>query len=80
MTVKELPTVLQEIVAQRRTHLPDIRDRLAHVDLASVPPSERSLVEALDGTNRFIMECKSASPSLGLIRADYHPGDIARIY
>lgn len=80
MTVKELPTVLQEIVAQRRTHLPAIRDRLSHVDLTSVPRSERSLVDALDGTNRFIMECKSASPSLGLIRADYRPGDIARIY
>ena len=80
MTAKELPTVLQEIVAQRRTHLPAIRDRLSYVDLASVPPSERSLVEALDGANRFIMECKSASPSLGLIRADYRPGDIARIY
>ena len=80
MTVKELPTVLQEIVAQRRTHLPAIRDRLSHVDLTSVPRSERSLVEALKGTNRFIMECKSASPSLGVIRADYRPGDIARIY
>ena len=56
MTVKELPTVLQEIVAQRRTHLPAIRDRLSHVDLTSVPRSERSLVDALDGTNRFIME------------------------
>lgn len=80
MTVKELPTMLQEIVAQRRTHLPAIRERLSHVDLASLPTSERSLVKALDGTNRFIMECKSASPSLGLIRADYRPGDIARIY
>lgn len=26
------------------------------------------------------MECKSASPSLGMIREQYHPGDLARIY
>ena len=80
MSGNALPTVLEEIVAQRRTHLPALRERLSHVDLASVPRSERSLADALRGTNRFIMECKSASPSLGMIREDYRPGDIARIY
>ncbi|MDK8525006.1 bifunctional indole-3-glycerol-phosphate synthase TrpC/phosphoribosylanthranilate isomerase TrpF [Corynebacterium sp. MSK150] len=80
MSGNALPTVLEEIVAQRRTHLPALRERLSHVDLASVPRSERSLADALRGTNRFIMECKSASPSLGKIREDYRPGDIARIY
>lgn len=80
MAQNSLPTVLEEIVAKRRTHLPTIRERLAHVDLLNLPRSERSLYDALQGTNRFIMECKSSSPSLGLIRAEYHPGDIARIY
>lgn len=80
MVQNKLPTVLEEIVAKRRTHLPAIRERLAHVDLLNLPRSERSLYDALQGTNRFIMECKSSSPSLGLIRAEYHPGDIARIY
>ena len=75
-----LPTVLEGIVAKRRTHLPAIRERLAHVDLASLPRSERSFYDALRGTNRFIMECKSASPSLGLIREHYEPGAIARVY
>ena len=75
-----LPTVLEGIVAKRRTHLPAIRERLAHVDLAALPRSERSFYDALNGTNRFIMECKSASPSLGLIREHYEPGAIARIY
>ncbi|AZA14712.1 bifunctional indole-3-glycerol-phosphate synthase TrpC/phosphoribosylanthranilate isomerase TrpF [Corynebacterium choanae] len=32
------------------------------------------------GNMQFIMECKSASPSLGMIREHYQPGDIARIY
>lgn len=75
-----LPTVLEGIVAKRRTHLPAIRERLAHVDLESLPRSERSFYDALNGTNRFIMECKSASPSLGLIREHYEPGAIARVY
>ncbi|HAT6522223.1 bifunctional indole-3-glycerol-phosphate synthase TrpC/phosphoribosylanthranilate isomerase TrpF [Corynebacterium striatum] len=75
-----LPTVLEGIVAKRRTHLPDIRERIAHVDLQALPKSERSLYDALKGTNRFIMECKSSSPSLGLIREHYEPGNIARIY
>lgn len=75
-----LPTVLEGIVAKRRTHIPDIRERIAHVDLQALPKSERSLYDALKGTNRFIMECKSSSPSLGLIREHYEPGNIARIY
>lgn len=75
-----LPTVLEGIVAKRRTHLPAIRERVAHVDLEGLPCSERSFFDALNGTNRFIMECKSASPSLGLIREHYEPGAIARVY
>lgn len=75
-----LPTVLEGIVTQRRTHLPAIRQRLAGVDFDAIPRSERSFFDALRGTNRFIMECKSASPSLGLIREHYEPGAIARVY
>lgn len=87
----DAPTILQEIVARRRTHLAGIAERLQGVDLEKLPPSTRSLYAALKpdaagagpagrGGHRFIMECKSASPSLGSIRADYHPGDIARVY
>lgn len=80
MTEKNLPTVLEGIVARRRTHLAGIRERITHVDVKKLQPSRRSLFAALNGTNRLIMECKSASPSLGMIRKDYRPGDIARIY
>ena len=54
---------------------------MAHVDLDALPRSERSLYDNLkrEGTS-FIMECKSSSPSLGLIRADYKPGEIAAVY
>ena len=78
----DMPTVLESIVTARRGHLADIQRRIAHVDPATLAASTRSLYDSLGsrGEGRFIMECKSASPSLGLIRADYHPGDIARIY
>lgn len=80
MTEQKLPTVLEGIVAKRRTHLAGIREHIAHVDVNKLEPSRRSLFAALNGTNRFIMECKSASPSLGMIREDYRPGDIACVY
>lgn len=84
----KLPTVLESIVEGRRRHLPEIRARIAHVDVGQLPPSERSLYESLGGgqpgggrgLNRFIMECKSSSPSLGMIREHYEPGVIASIY
>lgn len=83
-----LPTVLENIVAGRRGHLAEIRARIAHVNPTELPRSERSLYESLGGgqdnggrgLNRFIMECKSSSPSLGMIREHYEPGAIAAIY
>lgn len=78
-----MPTVLEGIVEGRRGHLEEIRARIAHVDVEALPKSTRSLFDSLNqgrGGARFIMECKSASPSLGMIREHYQPGDIARIY
>lgn len=77
-------TILEQIVAQRRTRLDALHDRIAHVHDSDLTPSTRSLYDALGagdrGGHHFIMECKAASPSLGLIRDPYHPGEIARIY
>lgn len=94
-----IPTVLEEIVHARRSHLQEIRARISHVDPLRLPRSTKSLFQALGGSEsggaaprrqaysdastrapHFIMECKSASPSLGKIRADYSPGDITRVY
>lgn len=76
-----LPTVLEGIVQSRFRHLDAIRARISHVDPLTLPRSERSLYDSLarPGT-RFIMECKSSSPSLGMIREHYEPGAIASIY
>lgn len=76
-----LPTVLEGIVEGRKRHLDGIRQRLTHVDFGTLPKSERSLYASLrrEGTG-YIMECKSASPSLGTIREHYEPGAIASVY
>lgn len=84
MASDNLPTVLEDIVEGRRSHLEEIRARIAHVDPATLTRSTRSLHDNLRadgrGGNRFIMECKSSSPSLGMIREHYEPGAIARVY
>ncbi|MBG5948277.1 MULTISPECIES: bifunctional indole-3-glycerol-phosphate synthase TrpC/phosphoribosylanthranilate isomerase TrpF [Proteus] len=46
-----------------------------------IEPSTRSFYQALTQPNTvFILECKKASPSKGLIRADFDPATIAKIY
>lgn len=74
-----MPTVLDKIVANRRTHLDGIRRRIA--ERPSLQPSTRSLYDNLGAPEpSVIMECKSASPSLGSIRPDYHPDRLASVY
>lgn len=73
--------ILSEIVANRKRHLDDIRQRISHVDYDTLRLSERSLFDTLSAPGAsYIMECKSASPSLGTIREDYKPGEIAGVY
>lgn len=74
-----MPTVLDKIVANRRTHLARIRRRIGENPVVS--PSTRSLYDSLGADEpSVIMECKSASPSLGSIRPDYHPDQLAAVY
>lgn len=74
-------TVLGKIVADKVNW---IAERKAKQPLATfqseIHASDRSFVQALRGRKAFILECKKASPSKGLIRDDFSPKAIARIY
>src|SRR5215472_12980882 len=80
-----MTTILDRIVASKRREIDAARERVPAAELerrlAAAPPA-RDFRAALDvpGTVRFIAEVKRASPSAGLIRADFDPVAIARTY
>ncbi|MFM4702549.1 bifunctional indole-3-glycerol-phosphate synthase TrpC/phosphoribosylanthranilate isomerase TrpF [Aeromonas bivalvium] len=75
-------TILGKIVAAKQAW---VAARKLAQPLASfqgaLTPSDRDFEGALrSGSTRFILECKKASPSKGLIRDDFSPEAIADIY
>ena len=80
-----MATILDKIVAQKRIDIQSARSQRSeaelHAALRDAPPV-RSFFDALSapGPIRLIAEVKKASPSKGVIRADFHPVEIARLY
>ena len=80
-----MTTILDKIIAAKRREVADARARLPEADLdrrlADAPPA-RDFRAALErpGEVRVIAEVKKASPSAGVIRADFDPVAIARTY
>ena len=77
-----MQTVLAKIVADKAIW---VEARKQQQPLASfqndVQPSSRHFYDALQGTRTaFILECKKASPSKGVIRNDFDPARIAGVY
>jgi indole-3-glycerol phosphate synthase/phosphoribosylanthranilate isomerase len=77
-----MQTVLAKIVADKRIW---VEARKEQQPLASfqneVQPSQRHFYDALQGARTaFILECKKASPSKGVIREDFDPARIAGVY
>lgn len=77
-----MQTVLARIVADKAIW---VEARKQQQPLASfqneIVPTQRNFYDALAGTRTaFILECKKASPSKGLIREDFDPAAIASIY
>ncbi len=75
-------TVLNKIVRDKAQW---VAARKQQQPLASfqneIVPSERSFYHALQGARTaFILECKKASPSKGLIRENFDPVEIASVY
>ncbi|EOW2369563.1 bifunctional indole-3-glycerol-phosphate synthase TrpC/phosphoribosylanthranilate isomerase TrpF [Cronobacter sakazakii] len=77
-----METVLAKVVADKALW---VEARKAQQPLASfqndVVPSTRRFYDALQGARTvFILECKKASPSKGVIRSDFDPARIAGVY
>ena len=78
-------SVLEKIVATKRGEVERAKTARPAAELRAKladAPAPRDFFAALDGqgTIRLIAEVKKASPSKGVIRADFHPLDIARTY
>jgi indole-3-glycerol phosphate synthase len=78
-------TILDKIVASKRREIDAARARLPERELEARlghAAPVRSFPAALDrpGEVRFIAEVKKASPSAGVLRADFDPVTIARTY
>jgi indole-3-glycerol phosphate synthase len=80
-----MTTILDRIVAHKPAEIAAARARVSDVELesriASQPPP-RDFRAALErgGDVQIIAEVKKASPSAGVLRADFDPVSIARIY
>lgn len=82
MIIRETGTVLDKIIADK---LKWVKARKQQQPLAEfendLTPSERSFVKALkQNPTQFILECKKASPSKGLIRESFDLPAIADVY
>ncbi|RXJ74877.1 bifunctional indole-3-glycerol-phosphate synthase TrpC/phosphoribosylanthranilate isomerase TrpF [Veronia nyctiphanis] len=77
-----METVLAKIVADKRIWVEERKRTQPLESFASdVVASDRSFYQALEGKPaKFILECKKASPSKGLIRDDFDLDYIASVY
>ena len=83
-----MATILDQIAAYKREEVARARQALSQTELearAMQAPPVRGFARALDsqiaeGKWALIAEIKKASPSKGLIRADFDPPSLARAY
>ncbi len=88
MTSAATPTVLAKILARKAEEVAERKQRLSLDEVkarAAAQPAARGFVKAIEariaaGRTAVIAEVKKASPSKGVIRADFHPAEIAVSY
>ena len=78
-------SILDKICAQKSEELESEKRTIAFGELYSMAMDSRArapfaaaLKRSADGTPAVIAELKKASPSAGLIRADFRPGELAK--
>jgi indole-3-glycerol phosphate synthase len=80
MPQSEIPSVLQKIVAHKRGEVAVRKSDRPRISVENAPPV-RDFAAALRGdTVRLIAEVKQASPSKGVMRANFDPVSLARSY
>lgn len=76
--------ILERIIEVKRGEIADARRRLPQPEIeaqAKAAPPARDFVAALRGKRPAVIgEIKRASPSKGVLRADFDPGAVARSY
>ena len=79
---EQMPNVLAKIVMHKHGEVALLKQQQPLAAFISeVKPSERDFLAALKQKGpRFILECKKASPSKGLIRADFNLEELAQVY
>lgn len=81
-----MANVLEKIVADKRLEVERLKqEKPLSSFIDELTPTTKDMYAALDrkqGNSHagFILECKKASPSKGLIRADFDPKAICEIY
>lgn len=82
-----LPTILENIVAEKRVHVASRKQQrsLSQLQAAVLPEPPRGFCDAIGkklarGKSAVIAEIKKASPSKGVIRADFDVPKIAKSY
>jgi indole-3-glycerol phosphate synthase len=80
-----MPTILDEIVATKRREIErarEVRPEGELRELLATAPAVRDFFAPLaaGGPIKLIAEVKKASPSAGVIRPDFDPVEIARVY
>lgn len=83
--LQQAPTILQKIVQDKRQWIEQKKAAFPLAQFAQkLTKSDRSFYAALaQGSHQqpaFILECKKASPSKGLIRKDFNLEEIAQVY
>ncbi|WKE67456.1 bifunctional indole-3-glycerol-phosphate synthase TrpC/phosphoribosylanthranilate isomerase TrpF [Gallaecimonas kandeliae] len=72
--------MLEQIVERKKADLPALKARYPRAATMALPQSRRSLEHSLRYGSGFILECKKASPSKGLIRPDFDALALAKAY
>lgn len=74
--------VLANIIAHKKTEVAQRKQQYPLTDfIEQIRPSQRDFLAALQQPGpRFILECKKASPSKGLIRQDFNLTEITGVY